>query len=416
MGTIKGRPVRTDIDMAQVYALLPVCSVRKISRLMGVPFNTLYYRLGGGLVTGPNPFCIKDRLRMRTVQRIGWHYFYCPQCGENTKPQRDTPLPAVKLNPFCVSCHGRMYAYQRVSGEVYFRCRRCRASTIYRPPRTPKPRGAPLRKIDHERASKLLQDYPVLYVAEALGVHRNVLYNHISKGLCTGRPFRTWTPRPGWSPPLRDVGLLYWPYMKVDDPRYEGVIREVNEAVSREIPDAIRSDICQEIVVSVLMGEVTQKEIKSAVKSHMRRHFKMFPTKGYQVVSLDAPIRSNGYGSKETALIDMIDADSYHEKIATTRYSDILADCSTTSDLAERLADRWNANRLTEDRKSYSTFSKASGSSYSDPQYERIRRKYQLFNGRVHAFDYDSNSYGNAWTVENALPEELRQVHEEENY
>lgn len=364
-----GRPLSEDVDWALVRSLLLSFSVRQVALRLGIHRNTIYSRLRSEKQReaqySPNPFCITDRTRMRRVKS--------------------------KL------------------GRVRYRCRECGQSAFPRPPRQPKVAnhrmGRPPRPIDCERASELLQRLPFVEVASILGVGRNLLYYRINKAApdarIVGRPFRTLIRRSSES-------LLYWPYMKADDPRYDGIIKQVNDAVPRTIADEIRSDICQELVASVLMGDINQEEIKAAVRSHLRRHYKMFPVKGYQTISLDAPLRSNGQGGQERRLIDVIDAETYQEKIQTFRYGSALADCATASELAKRLAGRWEADRLKDnDRRSYSDFRKPNGQRYGDPDYERLRRKYKVFNNSVHAFQCEPETFGGAWSVETALPEEL---------
>ena len=321
----------------------------------------------------------------------------------------------IALNPVCLVDRIPMKAAKTKSGLSFYRCCRCRASTLYRGPRSVVPpnnqRGRPPLEVDRERASELIQHHPMVEAASMLGVSRNLLYYRIGKtegeiGI-TARPFRMRITRSTYK--RRDDLSLFWPYMKANDPRYEGVIRDVNEAVPRTIADETRADICQEIVVSVLVGEITREQIKSAVQLHMRRHYKLFPTKGYQTVSLDAPIRSSGHDGQERLLIDLIDSETYQEKINISRYGASLADCSTANDLAQRLADGWEADRLIRDRKSFSTFRKGCGERPSDPYYKRLRH-HKIHNGKVRLFEFQKETFGGAWTVETALPEEIEKI------
>lgn len=347
-----GRPLRDGIDMALVHTLMPSLSLRKIADRIGVPQATLIGRVrrseseAPGL---PNPFCITDRKRMRL--------------------QRTT------------------------RGVVYYSCAVCRATTM--PPRSIKikrhQKGRPPAEFDRALVSELIKSRSVADVAADVGIHRNTIYRYISEGCIAPRPFRMWIP--GSSTVVSRsgaAGLVYWPYMTSDDPRYTGLIRAVNEAVPRTLPDGIRADVCQEIVVSVLTGEIPEVQIASTVRAHLKKHFKQFPTKAYGVLSLDAPI----YSDRDLRLVDTLDAES----------------------VAERIRDAWAANRLTEVRprkaKHFPKPLRVVKPDIDSREYSRLRRAYQfLHGGRVVKTAFDGpDRFGGAWSVETALPEEQREV------
>ena len=342
-----GRPPRDDINMDAVLSLLPSLSIRKISKRLGVPCGTLSYRLRlGETFYGDNPFCVVDRVRMlrrKTRRRVV--YYFCEICGQNTLPQRARRIKSHR-------------------------------------------KGRPPAEFDYTKASELLARLAVVEVAETLGVHRNTLYRHIGLGLLAGRSFRTWIPRQGWVPHhSRENFTLYWPYMTTNDPRYEGVIRKVNEAVPRSMDDAVRADVCQDILVSVLTGEIHESDIQRAVKLHVSRHYKLFPVRDYNTRSLDSVVPGT-----ERKLIDTISADA----------------------VAARIADAWEANRLTTPmRRRAAHFDRPqakSGLISVATEYDRYRRKYQIVKGRLLTHDDDdSKGFGVAWTTETALPEELRE-------
>lgn len=346
----KGRPLRDDIDMAQVHALLPSLSLRKIADRIGVAQSTLTYRL---------------------------------RCAKSE--------PSDSPNPFCIADRRRMLVKHRTRGGMYYSCVVCRASTL--PPRVVKAKrdrlGRPTKEFDYGLVSEMIKSRSVADVAASIGVHRNTIYRNIALGSVQARPFRTWIP--GSSTAVtrnNEVALLYWPYMRGDDPRYIGLIRAVNEAVPRTLADGIRADVCQEIMVSVLTGEIAETEIGSAVKAHLKNHYKQFPVKAYGVLSLDAPI----YSDRDLRLVDTLDAER----------------------VAERIRDAWEANRLTEVRpRRAKHFSKPAQTVRPDIQsreYDRLRRTYQFLRGnRVVKTAFEGTErFGGAWSVETALPEERR--------
>lgn len=325
------------------------------------------------------------------------------------------PLTTVVMaiesgNPFCVFDRVVMGARLCKSGRTRFRCPQCGQSAFHRERSPIKSegyrRGRPARQIDHAKASQMLERHPLVEVASMIGVHRNLLYYRIRHHGMILPSFRVRRSLQQ----SNQASMLCWPYMMADDPRYDGVIKSVNDAVPRTLPDATRADICQEIVVSLLLGQISEVEIKNAVKTHLSRHYRMFPVKGFQTLSLDAPLRSGGNDGEERRLIDMLDSETYEERFATRRYGDPLADCSTAEELAQRLSDGLEANRLSGGHKTYGHFSKPSGHRFSDPEFETYRRKYkyQVVNKRVQILAHATDRFGGAWSIETALPEEQR--------
>lgn len=237
-------------------------------------------------------------------------------------------------------------------------------------------------------------------------MNRSFIYHRIKKGYIDGRPFRTWTPRGD-----RSSGPTCWPYLNQTEEGYTDLLCRVNDAVPRSWPDYIRADVCQDIVVAILSGEISERDIALHTRSFIRRHFKMFPVKDFQTVSLDAPLRASNGDRTEKRLIDTIESESYYEAIgARPYYGQSLADCETTEDFAERLEDAWESNRLSRDQKTCVRFDRPDGTAYADPDYYHYRRKYQVVNKKVRSQEVHRDSFGGAWSLETALPEECRPV------
>lgn len=236
----------------------------------------------------------------------------------------------------------------------------------------------------------MIKSRSVADVAAVVGIHRNTIYRHIALGMVQARPFRTWILGSGTVITRSgDTSLAYWPYMTADDPRYDGLVRVVNEAVPRTLVDAVRSDVCQEIMVSVLSGLIAETDIKETVRAHIKGHYKLFPIKDYKTVSLDTPMRDGS----DRRLLDTLNAE----------------------DIAERLSDTWAANRLTErNRRRRAYFNKAHNvtrpSLLTANEYSYLRGRYQLVKGRVRTQGYDRDPFGSAWTVETAISEEVERI------
>lgn len=84
----------------------------------------------------------------------------------------------------------------------------------------------------------------------------------------------------------------FWPFAVRQAPDEHTMLQEIDR-LTRGVPEQWRQDVCQDLVVAVLSGEVTLPNLKDAVKEHIGRVFKMHPIK-YGDVSLDAPIHGDG--------------------------------------------------------------------------------------------------------------------------
>lgn len=208
----------------------------------------------------------------------------------------------IIAKPFCIIDRVSMRARVYRSGRTHFRCTRCGQSAFQRERNPIRPegyrRGRPARQVDTVKASKMLETRPLIEVAKAMGVHRSLLYYRIRRHWMIVPSFRVRTSG-------RQVSLSYWPWMMDNDPRYDGLVRTVNELVPRTLPAEVRSDVCQDIMVSVLTGEVQESDIKSAVKAHIAQHYRLFPAHSYRTVSLDAPIWGNSGRTIADTLYDV---------------------------------------------------------------------------------------------------------------
>lgn len=106
----------------------------------------------------------------------------------------------------------------------------------------------------------------------------------------------------------RGTKPLFYPYL-IHKPHernteYE-LMLEVNRAVPAHLPDWLRADICQDLLVAVLAGEIPRDRIKEGVKGFAREVFKMHPIK-YGPLSLDAPLSDES----DSTFLDVLMPDS----------------------------------------------------------------------------------------------------------
>lgn len=107
--------------------------------------------------------------------------------------------------------------------------------------------------------------------------------------------------------PTADKSLVY-PFVihrpKNDDGAFDLMV-EVNNAVSRGLPDHIRADICQDLIVAILSGEMDRSELKEEARYYTNKVLKMHPIK-YGDMSFDEPIGDSG-----RALSEILTADAF---------------------------------------------------------------------------------------------------------
>lgn len=67
----------------------------------------------------------------------------------------------------------------------------------------------------------------------------------------------------------------------------------VNNLIPRRIPDDIRADICQDMIVAILTGETTRSQLDKDHRSFISKIFAQYPWK-YKWISFDAPLSDEG--------------------------------------------------------------------------------------------------------------------------
>lgn len=90
---------------------------------------------------------------------------------------------------------------------------------------------------------------------------------------------------------------LFYPYVihkpTAKDDTYD-LMMLVNAAVPKQLPDHIRADICQDLIVDILAGDISADDVKHNLKSYSRKVFEMHPMK-YGHLSLDAPMGDGSF-------------------------------------------------------------------------------------------------------------------------
>lgn len=97
--------------------------------------------------------------------------------------------------------------------------------------------------------------------------------------------------------PETGIRQLYYPFMAHDPERKDDghkIVMLVNQMVPQWLPDPIRADACQELVVGLLSGDVPAGQAHDWVQKYVRKMYVMYPNLGnpmfrqtHQVRSLD---------------------------------------------------------------------------------------------------------------------------------
>lgn len=155
----------------------------------------------------------------------------------------------------------------------------------------------------------------------------------------------------------------FYPYIAKNPTEEHDLLLAVDRAVGKRLAPEWRSDFCQDLLVSVLTGELSVDNLSEEIPNYLVRFKREMPSK-YKQISLDALIYSEDGGRGMTYSDKLLVAkpeddladEELHSVQWTGRYGNSLNDCGGTEDLADRLRDAWDANRLAKEHRSYSSF------------------------------------------------------------
>jgi hypothetical protein len=126
-----------------------------------------------------------------------------------------------------------------------------------------------------------------------------------------GVPWRIYKPKKKaprkWKSRPQTAADLCYPYL-INKPNAAGeneglsLVMKIDRAVPKSLPEQIRADICQDLAVAVLCGDVNEGSLEEGSKECVSRMFKMFPAK-WGHLSLDQPVP---WGDSKTLLRDLI--------------------------------------------------------------------------------------------------------------
>lgn len=124
----------------------------------------------------------------------------------------------------------------------------------------------------------------------------------VDQGRSTRVPWRIWRDEKPRGRPVGSYNIakdVFYPYVihkpKKPDETYD-MMMLVNQAVPKFLPEHIRADICQDLIVGLLSGDISADEVKGSVKTYSRKVFEMHPLK-YGHLSLDATFGDGNNGT-----------------------------------------------------------------------------------------------------------------------
>ena len=97
-----------------------------------------------------------------------------------------------------------------------------------------------------------------------------------------------------------------WPFIPPGHPLRLPLLDAIDRAVPHAMPEHIRDDVCQELALAVLAGEIPEGDIRVHVGSILKRVYALIPMP-YGTRSLDMPL-----GGKRLTLSETIASDTFH--------------------------------------------------------------------------------------------------------
>lgn len=90
-------------------------------------------------------------------------------------------------------------------------------------------------------------------------------------------------------PPMME----FWPYVSSQPTEDHDLLLAVDGLVPRGLNEQVRADICQDMIVSILSGEITLDSLRDSKPEYLKRVFKGTPSK-YGHLSLETTVFSDG--------------------------------------------------------------------------------------------------------------------------
>lgn len=201
--------------------------------------------------------------------------------------------------PQCPKCQAEKPYVLRKNGRVpHYRCRRGCGDFSLTVGTCFSSRKAPLSTIIHGIAMRIHDQRNILQTSYELGITYKTAFAWAkSFRLLLGnvRTFRTQDNR--------------WPFQNEDRGDANKLVALVNGALPRGLPEQIRADVAQDMILGVLSGEIDEQGLEAHVRRYMRHHFKTVETP-YLAVSLNQPVP----GTDDRSWGDVLSTEMYQDR------------------------------------------------------------------------------------------------------
>ena len=92
-----------------------------------------------------------------------------------------------------------------------------------------------------------------------------------------------------------------WPFLNQEKTPQTDLLIKVNNALPNGLPEQVRSDVAQDIILGVLSGEITESALAIDVQKYIRAHYKKMEWR-FDTLSLNAPVPGSDGGSWDDIL------------------------------------------------------------------------------------------------------------------
>lgn len=188
---------------------------------------------------------------------------------------------------------------------------------------------------------KHMKDYIQTFVSEApFGFRVYTMPRTRIDRYTTHRPDkckRAWRIEPSWKPrrqikaehaewkakygPVNQKVTTFWPFAVKRAPEEQDMLMAIDR-VTKHVPEQWRQDLCQDLVVAVLSGEVTLDNLRDALPKYVKEVFQLHPIK-YGSASLDEPLWWSESGGRTLGdTVRSIEQDDREEQPATCSHHD----------------------------------------------------------------------------------------------
>lgn len=184
--------------------------------------------------------------------------------------------------PYCPHCgHERVYEYAE---RGKFKCARCGRQFSVTTRTTFQSRKLPFKTILAALAIRLHDPMNAHQLSKELDINYRTSANLIS----------TFKPFSGNIVPKTSENR--WPFLNNDGAAATELLLRVNETIPKALPEQVRADVGQDIILGILSGEISEENLRKDVAWYIRQHYAGMEWR-FDTVSLDAPMHVGDWGS-----------------------------------------------------------------------------------------------------------------------